>query len=163
MKKKPIVTMYTDGSGTGTPGVGAFAALLFIKNRQKVVVGWREVATNNSMELMAVIAGLRALQVPCEVKVFSDSKYVVNGFHSWSKTWIRKGWVTSEGYEVKNKDLWQTLLEVAAPHDVTIEWVKGHNGNKHNEFVDKVAKAERKKHVPARDKAPAPKPKRKRK
>ena len=96
--------------------------------------------TNNRMELMAVIAGLEALNLPCTVEVYSDSQYVVNAFNQhWVDGWIKKGWKRGKNEPVKNVDLWKRLLEVKSRHQVTFHWVKGHDGHPQNERCDQLA------------------------
>ena len=96
--------------------------------------------TNNRMELMAVIAGLEALNRPCEVELYSDSQYVVNAFNQhWIEGWIKKGWKRGKNEQVKNVDLWKRLLAAKEPHKVKFIWVKGHNGHPQNERCDELA------------------------
>ena len=99
-----------------------------------------EKTTNNRMELMAVIAGLEALNRSCEVEVYSDSQYVVNAFNQhWVDGWIKKGWKRGKNEPVKNVDLWKRLLEAKQKHSVTFHWVKGHDGHPQNERCDELA------------------------
>ena len=99
-----------------------------------------EKTTNNRMELMAVIAGLEALNRPCDVKLYSDSKYVVDAFNqNWIGGWLKKGWKRGKNEPVKNVDLWKRLLEAKEPHNVTFIWVKGHDGHPQNERCDELA------------------------
>lgn len=130
------VTIYTDGSCLGNPGAGGWAAVLQYGKHTKELVGNMHVTTNNRMELMAVIEGLKALKVPCKVKVVTDSKYVVDAFN--------KGWVTSwkmrKFSKVKNKELWKELISLTERHQVEFEWVKGHDGHEMNEYCDKMAR-----------------------
>ena len=96
--------------------------------------------TNNRMELMAVISGLEALNRPCQVDVYSDSKYVVDAFNQhWVDSWIKKNWKRGKNEPVKNVDLWKRLMAVKAKHDVTFHWVKGHDGHPQNERCDELA------------------------
>ena len=96
--------------------------------------------TNNRMELMAVISGLEALNRPCQVDVYSDSKYVVDAFNQhWVDSWIKKNWKRGKNEPVKNVDLWKRLMAVKARHDVTFHWVKGHDGHPQNERCDELA------------------------
>ena len=96
--------------------------------------------TNNRMELMAVIAGLEALNRPCEVDIYSDSKYVVDAFNQhWIDSWLKKGWKRGKNEPVKNVDLWKRLLSVKGKHQVTFHWVKGHDGHLQNERCDELA------------------------
>lgn len=113
--------------------------------RSKVFQGNQKDTTNNRMELMAVIAGLGAITEPCHVTVFSDSKYVVDGITKWIDGWKGKGWRTSKGKPVENKDLWVCLEAVTVEHDITWEWIRGHDDNEWNDFVDMIADSERKK------------------
>ena len=96
--------------------------------------------TNNRMELMAAIAGLEALKTPCNVTLYSDSKYLVDAFNqNWIDGWIRKGWKRGKNEPVKNPDLWKRLLKAKEDHNVTFVWVKGHNGHPLNERCDELA------------------------
>ena len=92
------------------------------------------------MELMAVIAGLEALNRPCTVEVYSDSKYVVDAFNQhWVDSWLKKGWKRGKNEPVKNVDLWKRLLEAKSQHNVAFHWVKGHDGHLQNERCDELA------------------------
>ena len=96
--------------------------------------------TNNRMELMAAIAGLEALNRPCQVRLYSDSQYLVNAFNQhWIDSWLKKGWKRGKNEPVKNVDLWQRLLKAKEPHQVTFIWVKGHDGHEMNERCDRLA------------------------
>jgi len=134
MKK---VHLYSDGSSLGNPGFGGYCAILKYKDHQKIIKGSQRVATNNQMELKAVIEGLKLLKEPCEVKIVSDSSYVVRGINEWLENWVKKDFK-----KVKNIDLWKEYLEVSKPHKIEAVWVKGHNGHKENEMCDKIAKEE---------------------
>ena len=142
------VDLYTDGSARGNPdGPGGYGAVLtYVGNTGKVYKkelsqGYKK-TTNNRMEMMAVIAGLEALERPCTVEVYSDSQYVVNAFNQhWIDSWQRKGWMRGKNEPVKNVDLWKRMLKAAAPHDVHFHWVKGHAGNPMNERCDFLATA----------------------
>ncbi len=140
------VTIYTDGAARGNPdGPGGYGAvLLFTDSRgeihtRELSAGYKK-TTNNRMELRAAIAGLEALTKPCEVDLYSDSKYVVDAFNQhWLDGWIRRGWVKSDKQKVKNIDLWKKLLKAKEPHKVRFIWVKGHAGDTYNELCDKLA------------------------
>lgn len=140
------VSIYTDGAARGNPdGPGGYGTVLEYIDRQgqlhvrELSKGY-EKTTNNRMELMAVIAGLEALNCPCQVSVYSDSKYVVDAFNkNWIDSWIKKGWKRGKNEPVKNVDLWKRLLEAKEPHRVTFQWVKGHDGHPQNERCDKLA------------------------
>jgi ribonuclease HI len=135
------VTLYSDGCALGNPGPGGWAAILEYKGVEKEVTGGEPMATNNQAEMKAVIAGLKALKKPCKVKVVSDSQYVIKGMTEWVQGWQRRGWRNAAGEPVKNKELWEELLEAARPHTITWQWVKGHAGHHFNERCDQLAKA----------------------
>lgn len=135
------VTIYTDGACSGNPGPGGWGAVLMAGDRIKELSGYDPVTTNNRMEITAAIEALRALKVPCRVKLYSDSAYLVNAFRQgWLENWQRNGWVNARKQPVENQDLWQELLRVMAPHQV--EWikVKGHADNPHNNRCDQLAR-----------------------
>lgn len=140
-----LVKIYTDGAARGNPdGPGGYGTILTYEDTQGVLHE-REYSqgyvrtTNNRMELMAVIVGLEALNRPCQVELYSDSKYVTDAFNRhWVDSWLKKGWRGSAG-PVKNVDLWQRLLKAKEPHVVTFIWVKGHDGHAYNERCDKLA------------------------
>ena len=141
---RPEVELWTDGACSGNPGPGGWAALLRAGERERVVSGGELLTTNNRMELKSVVEGLRALKRPCRVRVHLDSSYVKNAFtNGWLVRWQRNGWITSGKEPVKNRELWQELLEEVSRHEV--EWVKvaGHAGVELNERVDGIACAER--------------------
>ncbi|MCP5331579.1 MAG: ribonuclease HI [Pseudomonadales bacterium] len=132
--------MYTDGACRGNPGKGGWGALLRYNGHEKTLYGGEAMTTNNRMELMAVIQGLRALKRQgLDVQVFSDSKYVLNGISEWLPNWKKRGWKTAAKKPVLNADLWQTLDELAAQHHVRWQWVKGHSGHPENELADSLA------------------------
>lgn len=141
------VTLYTDGAARGNPeGPGGYGAVLQFVDRagnlheRELSAGYRK-TTNNRMELMAVIAGLEALNKPCRVEVISDSQYVTNAFNKgWLEGWVKKGWKGASG-PVKNVDLWKRLLAAAQPHELSFTWVKGHAGHPQNERCDRLATA----------------------
>ncbi|MDO4633294.1 MAG: ribonuclease HI [Eubacteriales bacterium] len=141
-----LVKIFTDGSARGNPdGPGGYGAVLQYTD-PKGVLHEREYSqgyirtTNNRMELMAAIVGLEALNRPCEVELYSDSKYLIDAFNQkWIDGWIRKGWKRGKNEPVKNVDLWQRLLKAKEPHQVTFYWVKGHDGHPENERCDQLA------------------------
>ena len=144
---KTKVKIYTDGACSGNPGIGGYGTILAYmdsegaKHEKELSEGY-ENTTNNQMELMAVIVGLEALKKPCEVTVYSDSKYVVDAFNNkWIDTWISKGWKTAGKSPVKNVELWKRLLKAKEIHDVEFVWVKGHAGHEYNERCDSLAVA----------------------
>ena len=140
------VKIYTDGAARGNPdGPGGYGAVLeYVDTKgelhtKELSQGYKK-TTNNRMELMAVIAGLKALNRPCKVELYSDSQYVVNAFNKhWIDGWIKKGWKRGKNEPVKNVDLWKQLLEAKEKHQVTFIWVKGHDGHPQNERCDALA------------------------
>ena len=135
------VVIYTDGACCGNPGKGGYAAIIQ-GHHEAQVTGSEPDTTNNRMELMAAIAGLEALPMSgLSVTVYSDSKYVVNGIMSWIVRWKRVGWRKRGGGHVLNRDLWERLDAARSLHQVTFEWVRGHNGHVFNERCDALANA----------------------
>ncbi|MFK8016122.1 MAG: ribonuclease HI [Gammaproteobacteria bacterium] len=133
------VTIYTDGACRGNPGPGGWGALLLRGDVRKTLHGGESDTTNNRMELMAAIQGLNALTRRCEVALYTDSRYVMQGITEWMANWKRRGWKTAAKKSVKNQDLWQQLDEAVARHDVNWHWVKGHSGDEGNECADALA------------------------
>jgi len=138
---KSHVTIYTDGACQGNPGPGGWAAILVHKTTEKELSGAVAETTNNRMELQGVIEGLKALKRHCDVEVYSDSQYVVRGVNEWLKGWQRNNWRRADKKPVENQDLWQDLAEQLTRHDVTLHWVRGHNGHPMNERADLLAVA----------------------
>lgn len=140
MKKLDI---YTDGACSGNPGKGGWGAVLVYKGAEKEISGAEKQTTNNRMELTAVIKALQLLKEPCEVNLTTDSKYVCDAVNKgWVYGWKKKGWIKSDKKPALNVDLWKELLEQLEIHDVTFNWVKGHNGHPYNERCDKLAVSE---------------------
>ena len=141
MNKKDQVVMYTDGACKGNPGPGGWGVWLKAGEHQKDLCGGERVTTNNRMELMAVIEGLRALKRPCQVALYLDSEYVRKGITEWIHGWKAKGWKNAAKQPVKNADLWQMLdaLVYQGPHEIKWHWVKGHAGDPGNERADMLA------------------------
>ena len=133
------VIIYTDGACRGNPGPGGWGALIKFDNAQKEIFGGQNNSTNNQMELSAAIEGLQALKEPCNVKLFTDSKYVMDGITQWIENWKKNNWKTSAKKDVKNKALWQQLDHLMAYHQVQWHWVKGHSGDPGNEMADLLA------------------------
>ena len=136
------VELFTDGACLGNPGPGGWGALLRFNGTEKELVGGEEETTNNRMEMLAVIEGLKALTRPCVITVYTDSQYVQKGITEWIKGWKARGWKTSSKKPVKNVDLWMALDEAQAQHNITWQWVKGHAGHPANERVDDLARWE---------------------
>ena len=137
------VDMYTDGACKGNPGAGGFCCILRYKGKEKLVSGGEANTTNNRMELCAVISGLEILREPCEVTVYSDSKYVVDAMKlGWARGWKERGWKKSDGNTALNTDLWERLLSLSEMHRLRFVWVKGHDGHEYNERCDREAVAQ---------------------
>ncbi|MFZ5484340.1 MAG: ribonuclease HI [Pseudomonadota bacterium] len=136
-----IVELFTDGACKGNPGPGGWGVLLRFGDREKELCGGAPETTNNRMELTAVIEGLGQLKRASRVRVHTDSQYVQKGIQEWLPGWKRKGWKTSTGQAVKNRDLWERLDRLAAEHQVEWRWVKGHAGHPGNERADALANA----------------------
>ncbi|MFA5081901.1 MAG: ribonuclease HI [Hydrogenophilaceae bacterium] len=137
--KDDWVDLYSDGACKGNPGIGGWGVLMRFGGREKELCGGELETTNNRMELTAVIEGLRSLTRACRVRVHTDSQYVQKGIQEWLKNWKRKGWKTSAGQPVKNRDLWEALDRLAAEHHVEWHWVRGHAGHPENERADALA------------------------
>ncbi len=135
------VEIFTDGACSGNPGPGGWGAVLRFRGVEKELAGGEAPTTNNRMELMAAIAALEALQRPCRVDLYTDSKYLKDGITLWLPGWKARGWRTADKKPVKNIDLWQRLETAATPHEVRWHWVKGHAGHTENERADALARA----------------------
>lgn len=137
------VEIYTDGACSGNPGVGGWAAILSYKSVEREISGGELETTNNRMELLAIIKGLKMLKEKCVVKVYSDSQYAVSAFNEgWLNNWIMAGWRTADKKPVKNEDLWKELVELTHAHNVEFIKVKGHADNVKNNRCDELARGE---------------------
>ena len=137
MKK---VAIFTDGACSGNPGPGGYGVILKYKGSEKELSGGERETTNNRMELTAVITGLSALKEPCEVELYSDSKYIIDAVtKGWAKKWQANGWIKGDKKPALNSDLWEKLLLLLEVHKVNFIWVKGHAGHPENERCDKLA------------------------
>ena len=136
------ITIYTDGACSGNPGPGGYGTVMqYGKHRRELSGGFRK-TTNNRMELLAVIEGLLTLNRPCDVTVYSDSKYIVDAVNlGWARRWQANGWRRNKRERALNPDLWAQLLDLLDTHQVTLRWVKGHAGNPGNERADALAVA----------------------
>jgi ribonuclease HI len=136
------VLLYTDGACSGNPGPGGWGVVLrHPSGAEKELAGAVPATTNNRMELMAAIEGLRALTRPCVVDLYTDSVYVRRGVMEWLPKWFANGWRTADRKPVKNQDLWEALAAAMRPHEVTWHWVPGHAGIEGNERADALARA----------------------
>lgn len=139
------VEVYSDGSALGNPGPGGYGTVLRYvapdgqEHIREYSQGYKN-TTNNRMELMGAIVGFEALTKPCDVTFTSDSKYVTEAFNEkWIDYWMTHDFVKKDKKPVKNRELWERLLKAIEPHNVTFNWVKGHNGHLYNERCDKLA------------------------
>jgi ribonuclease HI len=140
LKNLSEVTIYTDGACSYNPGPGGYGVVLIYKNTIKELSGGFRLTTNNRMEIMACIEGLRSLKEPCAVTLFSDSKYVVDAMKKgWAKKWKANDWKRNENEFALNIDLWKQMLDLCQIHNVAFNWVKGHAGNEYNERCDQLA------------------------
>jgi ribonuclease HI len=135
------VEIFTDGACRGNPGPGGWAAILRYGDTEKEIAGGEALTTNNRMEMTAAAAGLEALKRPCRVRLYTDSRYVLDGITQWLRGWKARDWRTADKKPVKNVDLWQRLDAAAAPHQVEWIWVRGHAGHPENERADALARA----------------------
>jgi ribonuclease HI len=139
MSERKRVLIWTDGACVGNPGPGGYAAVLrYGEHRRELSGGYRR-TTNNRMELTAAIAALRCLKESCEVTLFSDSRYLIDGvMQGWARRWREAGWARKD-QRVPNADLWAELLELCERHAMTLEWVRGHAADEENERCDVLA------------------------
>ena len=138
------ITAYTDGACSGNPGPGGWGVVLRAKShkeliKEKLLSGGAGETTNNRMELTAAIEALKALKIPTQITIYTDSTYVRDGLTKWIAKWKKNGWKSSNKKPIKNEDLWKTLELENRKHRVNWEWVKGHNGHEGNELADKLA------------------------
>lgn len=133
------VILYTDGACSGNPGAGGWAVLLLYNGHEKELVGGAPQTTNNQMELTAIIKGLSALKESCDVELYTDSKYVLEGATKWMPAWKNNQWRKADKKAVLNKELWQQLDHAMNRHHIVWHWVKGHAGHPQNERVDTLA------------------------
>jgi len=133
------VELFTDGACKGNPGPGGWGALLRYGEMEKELFGGEANTTNNRMELMAAIEGLKALKRPCQVILTTDSQYVMKGINEWLAGWKKKGWRNAAKQPIKNQDLWQQLDAECQRHQIEWRWVRGHTGHAENERADQLA------------------------
>ncbi len=136
------IVIYTDGACSGNPGAGGYGVVMLYGTARKELSGGYVKTTNNRMEVLAAIKGLEALKEPCAVKLYSDSKYVVDAIEKgWAKKWRSQGWMRNNKEKASNVDLWERLLALLEIHQVSFIWVKGHADNPENERCDQLARA----------------------
>lgn len=135
------IEIFTDGACSGNPGAGGWGVILRCGETEKELSGGEAQTTNNRMELTAVIEALKALKRECEITLYTDSRYVMDGVNEWMPNWKKNGWrTTNKKSAVKNLELWQELDSLLPKHKIKWIWVKGHNGHPENERVDKLAR-----------------------
>jgi len=139
VSEEKIVELFTDGACRGNPGPGGWGVLMRYQGTDKTLFGGEKETTNNRMELMAAIMALESLSRPCQVRLTSDSKYVLQGITEWIDGWKKKGWKNAAKKPVKNADLWKRLDKAREIHDIDWQWVKGHSGHDENEIADELA------------------------
>jgi len=134
------IVIYADGAASGNPGPGGYGIVLLHKQLKKELSGGFRRTTNNRMELLACIIGLKELRFKCNVVLFSDSKYVVDGISKgWAKKWRANGWMRNKKDKAENADLWAEMLDICDKHDVEFRWIRGHYGHLENERCDQLA------------------------
>ena len=144
------VTIYTDGACSGNPGPGGWAAILIYQGREKEICGGEKQTTNNRMEMTAVISALEALKEPCEVDLWSDSRYVIDALDKgWAEGWKKKGWKRANKEPALNPDLWERLLMLSSRHRMHYHWVQGHADNSLNNRCDELAVQQRDRYAEA--------------
>ena len=136
MKK---IHIYSDGACKGNPGPGGWGAIIQYGKHEKEISGGEPDTTNNRMEMQAAINALNLLIEPCQVTLFTDSKYVIDGITKWVEGWKRNGWKNASKKPVRNSDLWHELIAASNDHEIEWTWVKGHDGNPGNERADTLA------------------------
>ena len=135
------ITVYTDGACSGNPGRGGWGAVIIYPNKKIIHLnGGSNLTTNNKMELIAAIKVLEYFDKACDLKIFTDSKYLMNGIENWIINWKKNGWKTASKKPVKNKEIWEKLDTLIQQHQIKWEWVKGHSGNEFNEMADQLAR-----------------------
>lgn len=140
MSDIPYVIVHTDGSAIGNPGPGGYGVVLSADEHRKELSGGFRRTTNNRMEILAAIKALEALNQPCRVTLYSDSRYVVDAMtKGWAAKWRANGWMRNKKERALNPDLWERLLTAAKGHEVDFRWVPGHAGIPDNERADRLA------------------------
>jgi ribonuclease HI len=135
-----LIEIFTDGACSGNPGPGGYGAILRHGKELKEISGNSSSTTNNRMEMTAVIEALKLVKRPSNIRITTDSQYVVKGMTEWMPGWIRNNWLNSQKKPVLNRDLWEAMLKFSEPHDIEWLWIKGHNGHSENERCDELAR-----------------------
>ena len=138
---KETVQIFTDGACKGNPGVGGWGVLIKSSNYINELKGYEQLTTNNRMELIAVIEGIKSIEKNANIEITTDSKYVKNGINLWINNWKKNDWKTSKKKPVKNKELWLDLDKLVQNYNIEWKWVKGHSGHPGNERADQLANA----------------------
>ena len=135
------IEIYTDGACSGNPGAGGYGIVMLYKNIRKELSKGYRLTTNNRMEMLAVIVALKSLKEPCNVTLYSDSKYVIDSIvKKWVYNWQKNDWKRNKKEKASNVDLWEELLPLLEIHNVEFIWVKGHSNNVENERCDELAR-----------------------
>jgi ribonuclease HI len=134
-----MITIYTDGSSRGNPGPGGYGVVLMYGHHRKELSQGYRLTTNNRMELLAVIEGIKAVQKrELPIMVYSDSQYVVRAIEEgWLENWIKTDFKGGK----KNRDLWKVYYSLSKEYRIKLIWVKGHADNPHNNRCDELATA----------------------
>jgi ribonuclease HI len=139
-KDLKTVVIHTDGACSGNPGPGGYGSVLVSGKHRRELRGGFRMTTNNRMEIIAVIKALETLKYPCNVKIYSDSKYLVSAItKGWALRWKKNGWMKNDEEPAKNPDLWERLLKLCRVHAAEFIWIKGHASNKENNRCDELA------------------------
>ncbi len=133
------IELFTDGACKGNPGLGGWGVLIINSKISNELKGTQQQTTNNRMELIAVIEGLKSIKGNAHIEITTDSMYVKNGINQWINNWKNNGWKTAAKKPVKNKDLWQELDDLVQNYSIKWVWVKGHSGHTGNERADQLA------------------------
>ena len=139
MISRQTVLIYTDGACSGNPGPGGWGATLQWNSHYKEIFGYELETTNNRMEITAAIEALNILKKPCNVTIYTDSKYLQLGITEWIHKWVKNNWRKGDHKPIKNIDLWQNLYDKLKQHEIMWEWVKGHANNDGNIAADRLA------------------------
>lgn len=140
MTNLPEVNIYSDGGANPNPGPGGYGVIMEYKGIKKNFSAGYKRTTNNRMELMGAITGFSKLKTRSKVTLNTDSQYTINGLEKgWAKKWRDNNWMRTSSQKATNHDLWEILLELSEKHEVSFNWIKGHNGHVENEFCDEMA------------------------